>query len=210
MMLISVPFSSRCLAKLRQMLDTDHFTTAVDVADLQPDSLRGLKTCCVGRRQGRTGVQARHAPRKAAPRRCSTPLAACMASEHRRSASEFGHGPAPRRRRTLARTPSGLRWPRDSDRDQMNVDGAGVLQTESGPANGPSGAKSLAMHVGSHAWSARVYGAISSIMRRQSGLTRPFYYPCCQDCASTAAILQSSKTEASPAKRRGAVQSGLQ
>ena len=42
------------------MLDTDHPATAVDVADLQPDGLRGAKTCCVGRRQGRARLQARH------------------------------------------------------------------------------------------------------------------------------------------------------
>lgn len=34
--------------------------TAVDVADLQPDGLRGAKTRCVGPRQRRTRLQARH------------------------------------------------------------------------------------------------------------------------------------------------------
>lgn len=47
------------------MLDTDHPTAAVDVADLQPNGLRGAKTCCIGCRQGRACLQARHRLKKA-------------------------------------------------------------------------------------------------------------------------------------------------
>ena len=113
------------------MLDTDHPATAVDVADLQPDGLRGTQAGGVGRGQGRARLQARHRLQKANN--------LVGAQHHRQRARRAGiddplrnlgmaqrHAvEEPQRAHRLVQ-----RRPRNPVRHQMHLEGANILQAE--------------------------------------------------------------------------------
>ena len=113
------------------VLDPDHAAFAVDVADLQPDGLRGAKARGIGRGQRRARLQARH--------RLEEPDDLVGAQHDRQRARRAGvddplrdlgmaerHAvEEPQRAHRLVQ-----RRPRNPGRDQMDLEGAHVLQAE--------------------------------------------------------------------------------